>query len=98
MNGEPEARFTAVETPFAALSASDRDDVAILDIGDTIEITRTIPLGNTTTTITQELSVEGVEHAIDISAGHVVRLYTAPTTIVVELVLDTGILDQDVLG
>ena len=98
LNGEPEARFTAVETPFAALSASDRDDVAILDIGDTIEITRTIPLGNTTTTITQELSVEGIEHAIDISSGHVVRLYTAPTTIAVQLVLDTGILDQDVLG
>lgn len=98
LNGEPEARFTAVETPFAALSASDRDDVAILDIGDTIEITRTIPLGTSTTTITQELAVEGIEHSIDVSSGHVVRLYTAPTVIAVELVLDTGILDQDVLG
>jgi hypothetical protein len=95
---EPEARFTSVETAFVALTDTQRDAVAIVDIGDTIEITRTIPLGNSTTTITQELQVEGIEHAINVSTGHSVRFYTSPTTIVVELVLDTGILDQDVLG
>lgn len=98
LNPEPEARFTAVETPFRRLTTAQRDAVAILDIGETIEITRTIPFGNSTTTITQELSVEGIEHQIDVSAGHTMRFYTAPTTIVVELVLDSGILDQDVLG
>lgn len=95
---EPEARFTSVEAPFRRLNNSQRDTVAIVDIGETIEITRTIPFGNSTTTITQELSVEGIEHQIDVSSGHTVRFYTAPTTIVVELVLDSGILDQDVLG
>jgi hypothetical protein len=98
LSPEPEARFTAVETPFRRLTAAQRDAVAALDIGDTIEITRTIPTGNTTTTITQELAVEGLEHILDISAGHTTRLYTSPTVIAVELVLDTGILDQDVLG
>lgn len=95
---EPEARFTAVETPFRRLTTAQRDTVAIVDIGDTIEITRTIPFGNSTTTITQELSVEGIEHQINISEGHTMRFYTAPSTIVIELVLDSGILDQDVLG
>jgi hypothetical protein len=95
---EPEARFTSVETAFMSLTDTQRDEVAIVDIGDTIEITRTIPFGNSTTTITQELQVEGIEHSISISAGHSVRFYTSPTTIVTELVLDTGILDQDVLG
>lgn len=98
LSPEPEPRFTAVETPFRRLTATQRDAVAALDIGDTIEITRTIPTGNTTTVITQELSVEGLEHTIDISAGHTVRLYTAPTTIVYPLELDDplrGILDAD---
>lgn len=98
LSPEPEARLTGVEAPFRSLTAAQRDDVAIVEIGDTIEITRTIPFGNSTTTITQELSVEGIEHQIDVSAGHTVRFYTAPTTIVVELILDSGILDQDVLG
>lgn len=90
LSPQPEARFTSVEAPFSALTTSQKDAVAIVDIGDTIEITRTIPFGNTTTTITQELSVEGVEHSIDISLGHVTRLYTAPTTIIYALVLDSA--------
>ena len=94
----PEARFTAVETLFRRLSAAERDSVAFIEIGDTIEVTRTIPLGTTTTTITQELAVEGVEHSIDVSTGHVTRLYTSPTTIAIVMILDSGILDRDVLG
>jgi hypothetical protein len=95
---EPEARFTAVETPFRRLTTAQRDAVAIVEIGDTIEITRTIPFGNSTTTITQELAVEGIEHRIDVSAGHTMRLYTAPTTIITLLILDSGMLDVDALG
>lgn len=91
LSPEPEARLTGVEAPFRSLTASQRDDVAIVDIGDTIEITRTIPFGNSTTTITQELSVEGIEHQIDVSAGHTVRFFTAPTTVVYPLELDDPI-------
>lgn len=95
---EPEPRFTAVEVFFGALTTAQRDAVAIVDIGETIEITRTIQTGNTTTTITQELQVEGVEHTLSAGRGHTARFYTSPTTIVVELILGSGILDQDVLG
>lgn len=95
---EPEPRFTAVEVFFGALTTAQRDAVAVVDIGETIEITRTITTGNTTTTITQELQVEGVEHHLTTGRGHTVRFYTSPTTIVVELVLGSGILGQDVLG
>lgn len=98
INGTPSARFTSVETAFAALTTAQRDAVSIVEIGDTIEITRTIPFGNSTTTITQELAVEGIEHQIVPSQGHVVRFYTAPTEIVTLLVLDSGNLDEDVLG
>jgi len=102
LNGEPEARYTDVGTYFAALTTAQRDDVAIVDIGDTITIDKTFPAGTGTATFSQELSIEGVEHAIDFGSGHRVTFFTAPTTIVYELILDDvtfGVLDSNnVLG
>jgi len=98
LNSEPEARFTALEVFFGSLTTVQKDAVAVVDIGDTIEITRTITTGNTTTTITQESQIEGVEHHLSAGRGHIARFYTSPTTIAIELILDSGILDQDVLG
>lgn len=95
---EPSPRFTALEVFFGSLTTAQKDAVAVVDIGDTIEITRTIQTGNSTTTITQESQVEGVEHHLSAGRGHTVRFYTSPTDIVVLLVLDSGILDQDALG
>ena len=98
LNGEPEARFTDVGVGFVSLTTAQRDAVAIVDIGDTITIEKTFPSGAGTTELAQELSVEGVEHAIDLLTGHRVTFYTAPTTIVYELILDDavfGILDAE---
>ena len=88
LNGEPEARYTDVGTYFAALSTAERDTVAIVDIGDTITIEKTFTAGTGTSQLGQELSVEGVEHNIDFASGHRVTFFTAPTTIVYELILD----------
>ena len=102
LNGDPEARFTSVETAFMALTTAQRDTVAIIDIGDTIAIEKTFPSGTGTTQLAQELSVEGIEHYLDISSGHRVLISTAPTTIVYELILNDatyGTLDAlNVLG
>jgi len=102
LNGEPEARYTDVGTYFASLSSAERDAVAIVDIGDTITIEKTFTSGTGTSQLAQELSVEGVEHAIDFASGHRVTFFTAPTTIVYELILDDatyGIIDaENVLG
>jgi hypothetical protein len=102
LNGEPEARYTDVSVGFMSLSAAQRDAVAIVDIGDTITIEKSFATGVTTTSLAQELSVEGVEHAIDFATGHRVTLFTAPTTIVFELILGDstyGVLDAlNVLG
>ena len=87
LNGTPEARYNSVETVFGALTNAQRDTVAVVDISDTISVERTFVTGNTTTTLAQELAVEGVEHDINLT-GHRVRLFTSPTTIVFELVLD----------
>jgi hypothetical protein len=101
--GEPEPRFTDVETAFAGIAAAaDRDTVAIIDIGDVITIEKTILVGGTPTLRTEVLAVEGVEHSIDLFRGHTARLFTSPTVIAFELLLDDpvyGTLDgSNVLG
>jgi hypothetical protein len=101
LNGTPEARYNSVETVFGALTTAQRDTVAVVDISDTVSVERTFVTGNTTMTLAQELSVEGVEHEITLN-GHRIMLFTSPTTIVYELLLDDpvfGILDAlNVLG
>jgi hypothetical protein len=102
LNADPEARFTSVETAFMALTTAQRDTVAVIEIGDTITIEKTFASGTGTTQLAQELSVEGIEHYLDLSSGHRILISTAPTTIVYELILDSalyGTLDaQNVLG
>jgi hypothetical protein len=90
LNPDPEARFTSVETAFMALTTAQRDTVAIIDIGDTVAIEKTFPSGTGTTQLAQELSVEGIEHYLDISSGHRVLISTAPTTVIYELILDNA--------
>ena len=88
LDGEPEARYTDVGVSFVALTTAQRDAIAVVDIGDTITIEKTFASGTGTMQLAQELSVEGVEHAIDLVTGHRVTFFTAPTTIVYELILD----------
>jgi len=83
----PEARYNSVETVFGALTNAQRDTVAIIDINDTITIEKQFITGSSTMTLAQELSVEGIEHTITLD-GHRVALFTSPTTIVYELILD----------
>jgi len=102
LNPNPEARYTSVETKFLMLTDAQRDTLATLEIGDTIQIEKTFPSGAGTTQLAQELSVEGIEHYLDFSTGHRVLYSTAPTTIVFELILDNptyGVIDAlNVLG
>jgi hypothetical protein len=102
LSPEPEARYTAVGTNLNKLTTAQRDTIAVVDIGDTITIEKSFASGNTTTELAQELSVEGIEHTITVSNGHSIMYFTAPTTIVYELILDDaiyGIIDStNVLG
>ena len=102
LEGEPEARYTSVETQFNMLTTAQRDTLATIDIGDTITVEKTFTSGAGTTELAQELAIEGIEHSLSISNGHRIALFTSPTTIVYELILDDaiyGILNSDnVLG
>jgi hypothetical protein len=100
--GEPEPRYTNVSTAFLMLSDAQRDTVAVLEIGDTISIEKSFNTGNTTTQLAQELAIEGIQHQITLSDGHRITLFTSPTTLVYELILDDliyGTIDtENVLG
>lgn len=95
----PLPRLTALTTNLALLTEAQRDTVAAIDIGDTIQITVNVPNYGT---ITSELSVEGIDGTIELTRGHTLTFYTAETTIVYELILDDavyGVIDStNVLG
>ena len=99
--GEPEATFNAVQTDYMMLTTAQREALALVDIGDTITITNTITGGE----VAQELSVEGIEIAVNVNNGHRVTFYTATIVIVYQFILNDvlyGKLDiqdpQPVLG
>jgi hypothetical protein len=101
IEGEPEARYTSVGTAFNMLTSPQRDTLATVEIGDTITIEKTFTSGVGTTELAQELSIEGVEHTLNIGDGHKILLFTSPTTIVYQLILNDinfGILNVNVLG
>jgi len=92
----PEPRFSSLVVDLYPLAALDKDAVAELEIGDTVEITKSYATGSPLT-VTEELAIEGIEHSISTS-GHSITLYTAPTTIVYALLLDDslrGLIDSD---
>jgi len=99
---DPEARFNFLGTEFIGTPALDQDILALLDVGDLINIQKSITTSAGPTQFAQDLTIEGLEHRLTLSAGHAVTYFTAPTTIVYELILDDlvyGTLDAgNVLG
>lgn len=97
-----EARFDSVETWYGSLTTADRDAASILDIGSYISIEKDILIGGSPSPLTQDLTLEGVEHRIDFAGGHVARYYTSPAQVTYQLILDDatyGTLDSfNVLG
>jgi len=102
LDPEPEARYTSLNTEMMLLTTAQKDVVATLEIGDTIAIEKTFASGAGTTELAQDLSIEGIEHTISVDRGHAITLFTAPTIVVYELILDDttyGTMDTDnVLG
>jgi hypothetical protein len=99
---DPEARFNFLGTEFPGTPALDQDNLALLDVGDLINIQKSITTSAGPTQFAQDLTIEGLEHRLTLSAGHAVTYFTSPTTIVYELILDDlvyGTLDaKNVLG
>ena len=88
LDGEPQARYTSVGTSFNMLTDPQRDALTLLDIGQTITIEKTFTSGAGTTELAQELAIEGIEITLDLRTGTNVLLFTSPTNIVFEILLD----------
>lgn len=99
---QPLARYDSLETWYGSLTSTERDDASILDIGTYISIEKEILIGGNPSPLTQDLTIEGVEHRIDFANGHTARYYTSPAQVVFDLILDDptyGVLDAtNVLG
>jgi hypothetical protein len=87
LEGTPTARFNSISTTFASLTTLQKDTLAPIEIGDTVQITKTYTSG-TPLTKTQDLAVEGVDHDINVFTGHRMTLYTSDTVVLNELILD----------
>ena len=85
---DPEPRFNFLGTEFPGTPALDQDTLALLDVGDLINIQKSITTSAGPTQFAQNLTIEGLEHRLTLSAGHAVTYYTAPTTIVYEFILN----------
>jgi hypothetical protein len=89
--GEPSASFSDVSTLFAMLTDAQRDELATIDIGETVAITKSIEDSATTTSEVSQISwIEGVEHNISLTQGHRMTIYTVPT-IYFQLILDSAV-------
>lgn len=91
LSPEPEPRFDNVETWFGSLTATQRDSASILDLGSYISIEKEILIGGSPSPLTQDLTIEGVEHRIDFARGHSARFYTSPAQVTYQLILDDAI-------
>lgn len=99
---DPTPLLTSVRASLPACSVAQRTALAQLDIGDTVLIKRNVTLADgSNLAIDQEARVEGIKHDVR-TAGGATTIYTSPTTIVYELVLDNatfGRMDENnVLG
>ena len=83
----PLPRFTSISTSFITLTEPQKTALTTSEIGDTVQATKTFTSGNPLY-ITQDLSIEGIEHRINVSTGHRVTIYTAATTVLNDLILD----------
>ena len=87
LEGIPAPRFTSISTTFASLTTLQKDTLAPIDIGQTVQISKNYTTG-TPTSKTQDLAVEGVDHDINVFTGHRVTVYTSDTIVLNDLILN----------
>jgi len=98
LDPNPEPRYTSLATGFPLLTSAQRDTLAVIDIGETITIEKSFAPGTNPASLAQSLSIEGIEHTINVNSGHSVIYYTSPVIVLNELILDDpsfGILSAD---
>ncbi len=93
----PTARYTELSTDYTMLVNAQQTTMSKMEIGDTVNIQKTIQTGPTTSVqFAQVCIVEGVEHYINFHSGATTKLYTTPYPVIAQFVLNSstyGLLD-----
>lgn len=89
----PTPVFSGLTTEFQTLTTAQRDVVATLDIGSVVSIEKTIQTGiNSTSIIAETAALEGIAHEITFSQPHKTTIYTSPTQVYLDFILDSSTL------
>jgi len=90
---QPTPVFTGLTTEFQTLTTAQRDVVATFDIGSVVSIEKTIQTGiNSTSIIAETAAVEGIAHEITFSQPHKTTIFTSPTQVYLDFILDSSTL------
>jgi hypothetical protein len=93
---EPVVRFSEMDVLLNALTASQQAQMAGLEIGDVLSVTKTFAIG-TPATVTQNVVVESIRHSINPSR-HTVTVGLGQVQLILPFVLDTSPLDSTLYG
>jgi hypothetical protein len=93
---EPVVRFSEMDVLLNALTASQQAQMAGLEIGDILSVTKTFAIG-TPATVTQNVVVESIRHSINPSR-HTVTVGLGQVQLILPFVLDTSPLDSTLYG
>jgi hypothetical protein len=91
---EPVVRFSEMDVLLNALTAAQQTQMAGLEIGDILSVTKTFSTG-TPATVTQNVVVESIRHSINPSR-HTVTVGLGQVQLVLPFVLDTSELDDPI--
>jgi hypothetical protein len=89
--------FSNLDVSLNTLSDANKTLVANLEIGQQIAVIKSFPAGVVPSTVTENLFVEGIDHRITVDQ-HIVTIYTGPSTIFTEFILNTSTLNDATYG
>jgi hypothetical protein len=93
---EPEVRFSEATVLVNMLTAAQQEQIAALEIGDILSVTRVFTSG-TPLTVTQNVVVESIQHRLS-PARHEVNIGFGKIDLLTQFILDTSQLDDTTVG
>jgi hypothetical protein len=93
---EPEVRFSEASVLVNMLTAAQQEQIAALEIGDILSVTRVFTSGDPLT-VTQNVVVESIQHRLS-PARHEVNIGFGKIDLITAFILDTSQLDDTTVG
>jgi hypothetical protein len=93
---EPEVRFSEASVLVNMLTAAQQEQIAALEIGDILSVTRVFTSG-VPLTVTQNVVVESIQHRLS-PARHEVNIGFGKIDLITAFILDTSQLDDATVG